>query len=138
MPNIELDDHPTGTDIQILEDGVTRYGRSLSQGDARPLACWIRQDGQLRGGVCGRTELGRLFIQYLWVDEAQRGQGWASDLLTQIEAAARERGCRDALIETLLDPVAELYQRRGYQVLACIPDWVGRFSRTILCKPLQD
>lgn len=138
MPEITLDASPTDLDIQTLEDGVTRYGRSLSKGDAQPLACWIRQDGQLLGGVCGRTELGRLFIQYLWVDEAQRGQGWASALLAHIEAAARERGCRDALIETLIDPIAALYQRRGYQVLACIPNWVGHFNRTILCKPLED
>ena len=131
-----LEDNPTESDLEILSQGVTTAGQAISKSEAQPLAVFIRSEGAVLAGVSGRTEFSRLFISYLWVSEEYRGQGLASRLLAAIESAAQARGCEDAVIETLLDDVASLYTRRGYSALAVIPNYVGRFSRYILRKPL--
>lgn len=131
-----LENNPAESDLEVLSQGVTIAGRAVSKSEAEPIAVFARVNGAVVAGVCGRTEFSRLFISYLWVSEEYRGQGIASRLLTEMEAAAKARGCGDAVIETLLDDVASLYERRGYVRLAVIPRYVGHFSRYILRKPL--
>lgn len=127
---------PEEDELQAIKTGVTAHGRALAGNDARPLACFVRQAGQLLGGATGRLERGRLFVEYLWVDEALRGQGLGSRLLAALEVAAAEAGASSALLDTLLDDTAALYQRRGYAVLAQVPGYVPGFNRWILLKPL--
>jgi putative acetyltransferase len=132
----ELDEQPSESDLSLIASAVTRHGRALACSDARPLACWVRRHGQIVAGACGRTELSRLFVNYLWVDESLRRQGLATELLSRLEAAARQQGCVDAALETLSDDVARWYGRRGWRTVALVPRWVGGFNRHILVKPL--
>jgi len=88
----------------------------------------------LIAGALGRTEFRRLFINYLWVDEGWRGRGLVSDVLRRLEAQALKRGCVDALIETLSDRHAELYERLGYAMMAHVHDYLPGFTRYILIK----
>lgn len=138
MPELEwsVEDSPAQADVQRLADGVISYGRALSRSNAKPIACFIRSDNDIVGGVCGRTEFGRVFITYLWVEESRRHQGLGSNLLRRLEASAALRGCTDALIETLSDEVAGMYRRRGYAPLATIQNYVGAFTRHILRKSI--
>lgn len=124
-------------DLRVVADGVLQHGRALAaEGHARPLACLLRDGGEVIAGASGRTEYERLFVQWLWVAAPHRGQGLGSEALARLEAAARSAGCRDALIETLDDRVAVLYRRRGYVELAHLPRYVGPFGRHILLKTL--
>ncbi|HEY9102295.1 GNAT family N-acetyltransferase [Chitinimonas sp.] len=127
---------PAEAELQVVKAGVTNHGRALAGNDARPVACFARQAGRLLGGAIGRLERGRLFVEYLWVEERRRGQGLGSRLLAALEEAAKEAGANSALLDTLLDDTAALYQRRGYAVLAQVPDYVPGFNRWILLKPL--
>jgi len=52
------------------------------------------------------------------------------------EAAGRERGARDALIEILRDRTAALYVREGYTTLSPIDAYVGPFTKHVLWKDL--
>lgn len=133
-----LENNPLDVDLEILSEGVTSAGRAISKSEAKPIAYLVRDNGAVVAGVSGRTEFSRLFISYLWVSDDYRGQGIASRLLRELESAATARGCKDAVIETLLDDVAALYQRRGYSALAVIPNYVGQFSRYILRKSLEN
>jgi GNAT superfamily N-acetyltransferase len=78
-----------------------------------------------------------LFVNYLWVDAQRRGIGLGAEALHRLEALAVERGCVDALIETLDDDVAEWYSRCGYQVIAHVPQYCGPWSRHTLLKTLD-
>ncbi|MGN4050714.1 GNAT family N-acetyltransferase [Pseudomonas sp. SM4] len=135
----------TGGDIhkdnlQAICDGVIEHGRALSEargGRAQPIACLVMENGQLVGGATGRTEFRRLFVNYLWVDAQRRGMGLGAEALHRLEALAVERGCVDALIETLDDDVAEWYSRCGYQVIAHVPQYCGPWSRHTLLKTLD-
>ena len=131
-----LEAAPDAADLAVVADGVTAHGRALARSDARPIACFVRRQGRVVAGASGRTELQRLFVNYLWVDEPLRRQGLATTLLQRLEAAARERGCADATLETLSDEGAAWYGRRGWRVAALVPRHVGAFNRHILVKPL--
>ena len=132
-----LESEPAAADLAVLADAVTAHGRALARSDAEAIACFIRDSGRIVGGACGRTEFSRLFVNYLWVHETQRRQGLASDLLLRLEATARERGCADALLDTLSDETAAWYGRRGWRSVALVPRYVGGFNRHVLVKPLH-
>ena len=124
-------------DLAVLSEGVVRYGRALAVGgDARPIACFVRDGQDIVAGASGRTEFNRLFIGYLWVAEHLRSQGLGSEVLSKLEMAASKRGCADAMIETLNDRAAQLYARLGYRQVAKIPRYVGSFTRHVLVKSL--
>ncbi len=123
-------------DLDAISEGVFAHGRAQAVGgEARPIACLARDRGRLVAGGSGRTEFARLFVGFLWVAEDRRGQGIARRILQELEAEAVRRGCRDAIIETLDDTVAEMYEHLGYQTIARVPRYVGPFHRHILVKP---
>jgi GNAT superfamily N-acetyltransferase len=133
-----VDDDPAGEDLAIVSEGVIQFGRTeAAGGNPRPIACFLRDSGEIIAGATGRTEFNRLFVGYLWVTERLRGQGLGSEALKRIEGAARERGSSDALIETLSDRTVSLYQRLGYVVVASIDRYVGGFTKYVLIKDLQ-
>ena len=126
--------------LRVVSDGVFQHGRALALaagGDAATLACIVREDGVVIAGASGRTEFARLFVEHLWVEAGRRGQGLGTQVLAALEAAAREAGCHDALIETLDARAARLYGRLGYVTLAVVPGYVGPFDRHILRKRLS-
>ena len=131
-----IDADPAAADLALLADAVTAHGRALAGSDARPLACFVRRQGRIVAGACGRTELQRLFVSYLWVDAALRRQGVGTELLQRLEAEAQARGCADAALETLDDDTAAFYARRGWRTAGLVPRWVGRFNRHLLVKTL--
>ncbi|KEZ68394.1 GCN5 family acetyltransferase [Pseudomonas amygdali pv. tabaci str. ATCC 11528] len=128
-------------DLNAISDYVIRHGRALPQsqgGKPESIACLAKEEGILIGGVTGRTEFQRLFINYLWVDEQWRSRGLGAACLNRVEALAMERGCVDALIETLNDEVAQWYLRCGYVLIALLPHYCGELtSRYTLLKQLN-
>ena len=130
-----LEDAPPD-ELAVISEGVFQHGRSLAVGgNARQLACLVSDGGTIIAGASGRTEFSRLFVSHLWVAPAFRGQGLGTQVLARAEGAARERSCSDALIETLNDRVALLYQRLGYAPISVI-NYVGPFRRHTLVKQL--
>lgn len=121
--------------LEAIEEGVILHGRQQAQGsDARDIACAVYEGERLIGGAWGRTEFQRLYVQYLWVDAEFRGQGLGGDCLRRLEAQALQRGCVDALVETLLDDVAQLYEQLGYVCISHVHDFVPGFTRHTLLK----
>lgn len=125
-------------DLDAIREGVILHGRQETQGsDARDIACGLYEDGVLIAGVWGRTEFQRLYINYLWVAAERRGEGLGGELLRQVEAQALKRGCVDALIETLLDEAAAVFEHLGYACIAHLHDYVPGFTRHTLLKVWQ-
>ncbi|MCP5181244.1 MAG: GNAT family N-acetyltransferase [Pseudomonadales bacterium] len=132
-----IEDDPDATDVACISDGVFHFGRAQAVGgDARPIACFLREGDRIVAGATGRTEFNRLFTSYLWVSDERRGQGLGSECLTRLEAAARARGCTDAVLETLSDSNQALYERLGYETIVTLVAWVGGFNRHFMRKSL--
>ena len=135
--NWVIEDNPSEDDLTVVRNGVQDYGRSQAVGgDPLPIACFLRERGKVVAGACGRTEFSRLFVTHLWVIEARRNKGIGTQALQRLETAAKERGVKNSLIETLDERVYRLYERLGYIEIAAIPAFVGRFNRHVMLKEL--
>jgi GNAT superfamily N-acetyltransferase len=58
------------------------------------------RSGEVLGGLWGRTELGLLFLDMLFLAQHMRGHAYGSRLLLAVENEARRRGCKRAVVET--------------------------------------
>lgn len=97
----------------------------------------IDNKGLLVGGLAGRTSLGVLFINLLYVPEVLRGQGIGAELLTRAEKLAIGRGCTKAVLFTMSLQSPGFYSRFGYEkfgVIDCLPE--GN-SRIYMSKSLE-
>jgi GNAT superfamily N-acetyltransferase len=132
-----IEDNPLEIDLAVIRNGVFDWGRSQAVGgNPLPIACFLREREAVVAGACGRTEFSRLFVTHLWVLEEKRNKGIGTQALEWLESAAKERGARDSLIETLDERASCLYRRLGYVEIAMIPAYVGRFDRHVMLKGL--
>jgi GNAT superfamily N-acetyltransferase len=133
----EITHQPASIDAGVVSEGVFSHSRTLaSEGNAQPIACFVREHGTLIAGAVGRTEYQRLFVNSLWVAQARRVQGLGTALLGRLEQEAIAAGCHSSPIETLDDRVARLYTRLGYDTLAIGSAYVGPFNRHVMLKKL--
>jgi len=95
------------------------------------------EKGSIVGGLAGRTSLGVLFINLLYVPEVLRGQGIASELLKRAEKLAIDRGCINAVLFTMSIQSPGFYLNSGYErfgEIECLPK--GN-SRIFMRKKLE-
>ncbi|KRA51476.1 GNAT family N-acetyltransferase [Devosia sp. Root635] len=129
---------PTADELATIGDNLTHFNEAdVGPADRQPLAVLLRDDaGPILGGLSGYTAWGWLYIQWLWLSEAQRGQGWSTRLLTAAEAEARHRACHGAYIDTFNPVALKVYQRAGYTPFGSLPDFPKGRTRTFLQKVL--
>ncbi len=103
-----------------------------------PLHVWaLTGEGELAGGLVGHTWAAWLHVAHLWVDDAHRGTGLGSRLLSSAEGTAREdRDCRAARLETWDFQAPEFYKKQGYEVVCAIPDYPPGVTEYTLTKRL--
>lgn len=137
MQYVETTFSPETEDLHQLSRAVISHDRaSIGACSPQPLACLAREDGRLVGGAAGRIEVGRLYVEYLWVDVNYRRKGLGARLLQDIENAAKGTGCTEFQIESLSDNATSMYQRAGYQTCAQIDNYIPGLTLHILLKYL--
>ena len=136
--NLTLTASPSPEELAAISDGLTSFNESdVGPANRQPLAALLRDDaGTVLGGLSGYTAWGWLYIQWLWLAESQRGQGWAARLLEAAEAEARNRRCHAAWIDTFNPVALKTYQRAGYTPFGALPDFPKGRTRTFLQKAL--
>ncbi len=135
---LELTADPSAEDLEVIGEGLSAYNdRSVGSAHRVPLAIFLRDpQGTVLGGLSGYTAWGWLYVQWLWLDELGRGQGWAAKLLAAAEAEAVARGCHGSYIDTFNPVALKLYQRLGYVPFGKLEDFQKGYTRTFLQKPL--
>lgn len=133
-----LTDAPDAGDLAAIGAGLSAYNDAdVGPADRRALAVVLRDaGGRVAGGLSGYTAWGWLYVQWLWLAEPARGQGWAGRLLTLAETEARARGCHGAWIDTFNPVALRAYQRHGYAVFGELPGFPKGRTRSFLQKPL--
>jgi len=91
---------------------------------------------EIMGGLLGSIWGGWLHITYLWVDEAERGNRWATRQMDRAEAYARERGCHSVTLDTHSFQARPFYERRGYEVFGTLDDFPKGHKKFFLQKRL--
>ncbi len=97
---------PKEEDIELLrlaidENNIWVTGESTGNQD---ITFFIRNsDNEIIGGIRGTYNIsGWLYIDALWVDKNYRNQGYATLLMQRIENEAKEKGCKNSYLNTIL------------------------------------
>ena len=135
---IEVTATPDPADLARVGDGLAAFNDAdVGPSGRLPLAVFLRdQAGKVVGGISGYTAWGWLYVQWLWLDEGQRGQGAAGRMLEAAETEARARGCHGAWIDTFNPVALRAYQRAGYTIFGALPEFPRGRARTFLRKDL--
>jgi GNAT superfamily N-acetyltransferase len=138
---LALVDKP-GEDIRhVIIEGLRDFNfTAVAPGhQIETLAVAIRDlaDGSVVGGLWGRTGMGWLTIELIFVPENLRGQRIASRLIGIAEAEALRRNCHSAWLETLNIRARALYERLGFVLFGELQDFPLGNSRSFLRKKLS-
>ncbi|MEZ4859664.1 MAG: GNAT family N-acetyltransferase [Caldilineaceae bacterium] len=124
QPPLSIEEQPTAADLEVLEAQIIAYNYAQTGArDGRQLAIFVRDDTEkIIAGLSGYTWGGFCEIQFLWVDETLRRQGYGAQLLQQAEAEARVRGCTLIILGSYSFQAPDFYRRHGYEEVGRIAD----------------
>ena len=133
----DIEDAPSQADVEVLPNGLEAFNESQwpRHQPWRPLAVFARDGEGIIAGLAGETYSGWLFIRYLWVSDALRGQGIGRKLMGDAEVRALERGCHSAWVDTFSFQAPGFYLRLGYAVFGEL-DYPPGHKRVFLQKRL--
>jgi GNAT superfamily N-acetyltransferase len=117
-PVLTLTDAPPDDAERTVGDALDRFNRRhTGVVHSRELAVLITLPGSqdIVGGLIGRTSLGLLFVDLLFVPDAFRGQGLGARMMRDAEDEAVRRGCTQAVLFTIAFQAPEFYRRLGYR-----------------------
>jgi len=84
--------------------------------ERKPLAVQIKdKNNNVIAGAAARTFGDWLLLDTLWVSEELRGQNIGSQILETIERAAKKKGCKKCLLDTLNFQAAPFHEKHGYR-----------------------
>jgi GNAT superfamily N-acetyltransferase len=138
-PTLMVTDAPDDEAYRVIDDGLADYNAERAgYRDWRPLAVLVRDpaDGRILGGMMGRTSLGLLFIDLVYLPEKLRGRDLGSRLLRMAEDEAVRRGCRGAVLYTISFQAPGFYERHGWREFGRIPCDPPGTSRVFMTKEL--
>lgn len=135
---LRLLDQPDDAIRKAIVDPLVAYNHSRTgRNDYRPLVLAIEDsDGQVIGGLWGRTAYGWLFVELLFVPESLRGRGIGSDLMSRAEFEALARGCHAAWLDTFEFQARGFYERIGYACFGELKDYPVGSARYFMTKTL--
>jgi GNAT superfamily N-acetyltransferase len=129
---------PDDATIRTIEAGLNGYSASLGiVGDWSPH--WIigrDAEGAVQAGIRFVVVFEWLFVNWLWVAEPHRKHGIGSQLMASAEAAARERHCRAAYLDTFTFQAPKFYARLGYREFGRLNDFPPGHARIWFWKSL--
>jgi GNAT superfamily N-acetyltransferase len=137
---LTLTDKPSPEAERIIDEGLAQYNaQQAGYLDARPLAVLIadRTSGAILGGLLGRTTLGLLFVDLVFVPDSLRRRNLGSRILDMAEREATTRGCSAVVLFTIIFQAPEFYARRGYRELGRIECDPPGHTRMCMTKRLS-
>lgn len=129
-PELEVE-KVVGEGLNAFNDAVVGYA------DRAPLHVIVRDtdSGAIVGGISGKTSLGLMFIDLVYLPEDLRGRNIGTRMMELAENEARRRDCRAGVLFTINFQAPGFYQRLGWRVsaksLATRPAPVASFSPKI-------
>lgn len=118
--------------LQPIDAGLTAFNTDMTgYNDHLPLSVVIRcnETQEVLGGILGRTYLGILFIDLVYLPSELRSKGLGEKLLTHAEEEGRNRGCISAFLYTISFQASEFYKKHGWEEfgrIACLPEGASR------------
>lgn len=106
--------------------------------ERRQVAIVVRDERQtITGGLWGKISYRWLFVEFLAVSPALKGQGIGRDLMQRAEALAREAGCIGIWLDTFSFQARGFYEKLGFAQFGTIDDFPPGHSRFFLSKRID-
>ncbi len=138
-PELTLTDTPDPNLRTVVGAGLDAHNAAAAgYSDSRPLAVQLTdpQSGEIIGGISGRTSLGILFVDLVYLPASLRGQDLGTTMMDMMETEARRRGCSAAILFTISFQAPKFYEKLGYRRFGEIPCDPPGTSRIFLTKSL--
>ena len=133
MSDLTVTANPSPAELEAIGGGLAAFNEAdVGPAERTPLAVVVRNEA----GTIVYTAWGWLYVQWLWVAEAQRGQGLAGRMLAAAEEEARARGCHASYIDTFSPVALKAYERAGYVPFGKLDDFPPGRTRTYHQKRL--
>ncbi|CAN5632659.1 GNAT family N-acetyltransferase [soil metagenome] len=139
-PTIVVTDTPERHDVEVIGQGLSAFNdENTGINDRQALAVLIKDGttGKTLGGISGRSSLGLLFLDLVYLPASLRGSGLGSRLLAMAEEEGRRRGCKAAVLYTISFQAPEFYKRHGWRVFGEVPCDPPGTSRIFMTKELR-
>ena len=122
----------------IIGQAISNFNEQQVGDDKAQNLCFILKapDQEIVGGVIGATYWDWFHLDLMWVKEELRGRGFGRRLLTLAEDEARQRGAKNAFLDTFSFQAPNFYQQHGYQVFGELQDFPSGHQRYFLKKQL--
>ncbi|MEN1937819.1 GNAT family N-acetyltransferase [Paenibacillus sp. 102] len=138
---MKITEQYTPNENEYIKNKVIQYNMSVLPDEVKsPLeyvSFLVKDDaGKIFGGITGTMYFYHLHIDFLWVDESVRHEGYGSQLLNKIEEIAREKGCRLILLDSFSFQAPEFYKKHGYREFGVVEDHPKGYSQHFLEKRL--
>lgn len=136
--NFEITEVIKEEDREAVFQGLLEYNLTrIEDMNKKELGIYVNDEtGKKLAGLIGETHGNWLFVKYLWVSEALRGQKLGSQLLNQAETTAKERGCKFAFLDTFSFQAPLFYKKQGYQEVFDLEEYPLTGKRIYLTKTL--
>lgn len=135
---IVYDEKPGDAAWGIIGRGLGKYNNEQVGDDKYELLCFALHapDQTIVGGIIASTDYDWLYVDLLWIPEELRGKGYGHRLLTLAEDKARERGAKNAYLDTFSFQVPDFYKQHGYEVFGELSNFPPGHQRYFLKKEL--
>jgi GNAT superfamily N-acetyltransferase len=122
----------------IIGRGINHYNMEQAGDDKAQRLCFAVQgpDQGIVGGVVAAIYWDWLYIDLMWIQEGLRGRGYGSRLLKLVEDEARQRGAKNAYLDTFSFQAPDFYRQHGYRVFGELHDFPPGHQRYFLTKQL--
>ncbi len=122
-------------DNQEIHGMLRRYNRRFMK-EFRDYSYHIEEEGRLIAGIVAQSTFDTLEVEFLIVDDAYRGRGLGTELLSLAEAQARADGLRRVLVNTYSFQAPRFYEKLGYRKLFEISPCFAAYAQFYFVKEL--
>jgi len=124
--------------MQVVRQGLEAFNaEQIGDYAYADFQLYARRGDQVVGGMFGHSGMGWLYIDYLWLDGHERGQGLGKHLLQAAEGEARKRGCVGVFLYTYSFQAPDFYQKQGFQIMGVLEECPPGHQRYYLKKALK-
>lgn len=115
---------PQDEELDALRIGLSGYNTAQAGTHLRErIASFIKDEqGKVLGGIVADIKWVWLHVDWLWIDEGIRKDGWGARLLATMEQYASDKGITNVHLETTSFQALPFYQKQGYTVFGELPD----------------
>ncbi|HWJ78668.1 MAG TPA: GNAT family N-acetyltransferase [Niallia sp.] len=122
---------------KLVEYNLSHIPEKLKNSPNEKISFVVRdEEDNIVAGITGYIVWAHAHVDFLWVDESVRKEGYGTKLLKRIEEFAREKGCTFIFLETFSFQAPEFYPRNGYEVFGKLEDYSEGLIKYFLKKQL--